>query len=154
MSIEKERGFIPCPTCKQYSHSIREDWLGEAVLHFTTMHAHPVRGHPMGDVFDAKTQDYAQRLVARVAELEHQVDSITESSSRAAVGREHLEDAYERQERRITELEAEIARLRTRLEIPDPPFDNESCDGISCRDDTIQLLDARIAALLKEQTNG
>lgn len=56
--------FVPCPLCKQYSHSIREDKLGEAILHFETMIAHPVRGHPMCQAFDDKTRDAAQVLMA------------------------------------------------------------------------------------------
>jgi hypothetical protein len=34
------------------------------------MLAHPVRGHPMGDVFEADTKNAAQVLMARIAELE------------------------------------------------------------------------------------
>src|ERR1017187_1015894 len=45
---------------------------------------------------------------------------------------------------------AEISRLRTRLEIPEPPFDNEDTDGISCRNDTISILDEKIVRLTTE----
>lgn len=31
--VERE-GFAPCPTCKQYSHSIGDDQLAEAFNHF------------------------------------------------------------------------------------------------------------------------
>lgn len=56
--------FAPCPTCRQYSHSIGDDALAEALMHFESMYAHPVRGHPMGRNFDAKTRDAAQVLMA------------------------------------------------------------------------------------------
>lgn len=59
-----EGGFAPCPLCRQYSHSLGEDDLAEAFMHFETMIAHPVREHPMGAAFDAKTRDMAQRLIA------------------------------------------------------------------------------------------
>ena len=40
------------------------------------------------------------------------------------------------------EQAAEIAELRKRLEIPQPPF--EAYDGIACRDETIRGLDAQL----------
>ena len=40
-------------------------------------------------------------------------------------------------------LEARVLDLEDRLEIPQPPF--EGYDGISCRDETIRLLDAQVA---------
>ena len=43
---------------------------------------------------------------------------------------------------------AEIARLKTRLEVVDGW--SEDCDGIACRDDTIRLQDERIARLTAE----
>lgn len=57
--------FAPCPTCKQYSHSISEDQFAHAYNHFQSMIAHPVRGHPMGNAFDERTRDAAQVLMAR-----------------------------------------------------------------------------------------
>lgn len=57
-------GFVPCPACKQYSHSIGEDQLTAAFNHFHTMLAHPVRGHAMCDAFDEKTKDAAQVLMS------------------------------------------------------------------------------------------
>ena len=60
----KHQGFAPCPYCRQYSHSIGEDRLAKAFMHFQSMYAHPVRGHPMGDNFDEQTQDAAQVLMA------------------------------------------------------------------------------------------
>lgn len=42
-------------------------------------------------------------------------------------------------------LKAEVERLRERLEIPEPPFEN--CDGIDCRDETIRGQDATISTL-------
>lgn len=56
--------FAPCPTCKQYSHSLGDDALADAFNHFQVMYAHPVRGHPMGHIFDEKTRDAAQVLIA------------------------------------------------------------------------------------------
>ena len=61
---EAHEGFMPCPTCKQYSHSLGEDKLAEALMHFESMYGHPVRGHPMGHNFDEKTRDAAQVLMA------------------------------------------------------------------------------------------
>jgi hypothetical protein len=57
-------GFVPCPTCGQYSHSIGEDRLAAAFNLFQSMYAHPVRGHPMGHNFDEATRDAAQVLMA------------------------------------------------------------------------------------------
>lgn len=57
-------GFAPCPTCGQYSHSLGDDELADAFNHFQTMYAHPVRGHPMGYIFDEKTRTAAQILIA------------------------------------------------------------------------------------------
>lgn len=57
-------GFAPCSLCKQYSHSIGDDQLAKAFMHFQSMIAHPVRGHPMGDAFDEQTRDAAQVLMA------------------------------------------------------------------------------------------
>jgi hypothetical protein len=56
--------FVPCPMCKQYSHSIAGDDLADAIMHFESMTAHPLRGTPMGHNFDEQTRDYAQMLVA------------------------------------------------------------------------------------------
>jgi hypothetical protein len=61
--VEREN-FVPCPFCKQYSHSIGEDQLAEAFNHFQSLLAHPMRGHPMGEAFDEKTRDAAQVLMA------------------------------------------------------------------------------------------
>lgn len=59
-----EAEFIPCPLCRQYSHSIPDDRLAEAFRHFESMYAHPLRGSPMGHHFDERTRDFAQVLVA------------------------------------------------------------------------------------------
>jgi hypothetical protein len=63
-SVPNASGFAPCPFCKQYSHSIGEDRLAAALMHFEMMYAHPLRGHPMGRVFDERTRDAAQVLIA------------------------------------------------------------------------------------------
>lgn len=59
-----DAAYAPCPTCHQYSHSIADDKIAEAFMHFETMIAHPVRGHPLGQAFDEKTRDAAQVLAA------------------------------------------------------------------------------------------
>jgi hypothetical protein len=69
-------GFAPCPLCKQYSHSIGGDKLAEAILHFETMYAHPLRGTPMGQMFDDKTRDMAHVLTARNKALEEALERI------------------------------------------------------------------------------
>jgi hypothetical protein len=68
-SVPCVEGFAPCPFCHQYSHSIGGDQLAKAFMHFQSMYAHPMRGHPMGDIFDEQTQDAAQVLMtaARLA---------------------------------------------------------------------------------------
>lgn len=50
----------------------------------------------------------------------------------------------------IEYIRDENSRLRTRLEIAPSPFDKEDYDGISCRDDTIKLLDEKIDTLRAE----
>lgn len=69
--------FAPCPFCHQYSHSIGEDQLAKAFMHFQSMYGHPVRGHPMGDVFDEQTRDAAQVLMA-AARLAHSPSPVIE----------------------------------------------------------------------------
>lgn len=62
--IEEQReDFAPCPYCKQYSHSIGDDQLAAAFMHFQSLLTHPLRGHPMGEAFDEKTRDSAQVLM-------------------------------------------------------------------------------------------
>lgn len=56
-------GFDPCPFCKQYSHSLGDGQLNAAFMHFQSLIAHPMRGHPMGEAFDEKTRDAAQVLM-------------------------------------------------------------------------------------------
>lgn len=67
-----QRDFVACPLCKQYSHSIGEDRLAEAFLHFQTMFSHRGDGIPTQFVFDPPTRDHAQVLMAaaRLAEQE------------------------------------------------------------------------------------
>ena len=67
---ELVEGYDPCPTCRQYSHSIGCDVVAVAFNHFQSMIAHPVRGHPMGDTFDEQTRDAAQVLMAQLAKLQ------------------------------------------------------------------------------------
>lgn len=58
--------FAPCPLCHQYSHSIGEDRIAEAFNHFQMMYAHPIRGTPMGHIFDEETRDAAHVLLAAI----------------------------------------------------------------------------------------
>ena len=67
---ELVEGYEPCPTCRQYSHSIGCDVVAVAFNHFQSMIAHPIRGHPMGDAFDEQTRDAAQVLMAQLAKLQ------------------------------------------------------------------------------------
>src|SRR3546814_18385057 len=49
--------FSPCPTCRQYSHSIGEAQHNQAYIHFQSMIDHTVRGYLMANAFDDQTQD-------------------------------------------------------------------------------------------------
>ena len=73
---ELVEGYDPCPTCRQYSHSIGCDVVAAAFNHFQSMIAHPVRGHPMGDAFDEQTRDAAQVLMAQLAKLQADGDKL------------------------------------------------------------------------------
>ncbi|MFZ5701169.1 MAG: hypothetical protein ACOY4P_07430 [Pseudomonadota bacterium] len=57
-------GFAPCPTCGQYSHSIGDDQLAAALMHFEAMTDHRGDGIPTQRVFDDATRDAAQVLMA------------------------------------------------------------------------------------------
>src|SRR3546814_9964486 len=59
----------PCPTCRQYSHSIGEAQHNQAYMHFQSMIAHPVRGHPMANAFDDQTRDAAEVPMASISTL-------------------------------------------------------------------------------------
>ncbi len=61
---EERAGFAPCPTCRQYSHSLSEDAVAEAFMHFQSMLSHRGDGIPTQFTFDAKTRDAAQVLMA------------------------------------------------------------------------------------------
>jgi hypothetical protein len=76
--------FTPCPTCGQYSHSISDDFVGEAHRHFEAMFSHRGDGLPTQHVHSAATRDMAQRLLgsmvgqrARIASLEAEVARLT-----------------------------------------------------------------------------
>lgn len=56
--------FAPCPTCKQYSHSIADSDLAAAFNHFQSMFSHRDDGIPTQFRFDAKTRGAAQVLMA------------------------------------------------------------------------------------------
>lgn len=58
------RDFVPCPLCKQYSHSIGEDQLAEAFLVFQSLFSHRNDGIPTQYCFDERARDAAQVLMA------------------------------------------------------------------------------------------
>jgi|SRR6478609_2552510 len=55
--------YAPCPTCRQYSHSIGEDQLADAFMHFQSMYSHRGDGIPTQHSFDERTRDAAQVLM-------------------------------------------------------------------------------------------
>jgi hypothetical protein len=63
----------PCPTCKQYSHSLDEGLIGEACLHFETMFSHRGDGFATQHIHDAETRDMAQRMLAAITTLRAQL---------------------------------------------------------------------------------
>ncbi len=67
MTTEVLAGYAPCPTCKQYSHSLRDDLIGEAHMHFETMYSHRGDGFPTQHLFDEKTRDLVQRILAALS---------------------------------------------------------------------------------------
>lgn len=56
--------FTACPLCKQYCHSIGEDQLAAAFMHFQSMFSHRGDGIPTQFCFDEQTRDAAQILMA------------------------------------------------------------------------------------------
>lgn len=60
---EPHPGFAPCPTCHQYSHSIGEDVLSRAFIHFQSMFSHRGDDIPTQFTFDEQTRDAAQVLM-------------------------------------------------------------------------------------------
>ena len=103
LSQQAREGFAPCPTCRQYSHSIPDDKLGEAFRHFEGMIAHPVRGHPMGYAFDQKTRDMAQVLAAAAQQRAEGRNEALNEAAGVANGWPHHPAAIEIR-RRIQEL--------------------------------------------------
>ena len=76
-------GFSPCPTCRQYSHSLGQGQQTEAYMHFQSMVAHPVRGHPMANAFDDRTRNAAEVLVSSINTLVDTLKSAREYVSEA-----------------------------------------------------------------------
>jgi hypothetical protein len=68
-----EREFVPCPTCKQYSHSIPDDKIAEAFRTFQSMFSHRNDGIPTQFCFDEKVRDAAQVLTALARQATEQV---------------------------------------------------------------------------------
>lgn len=62
--LVEHEGFAPCPTCRQYSHSLGGDALTDAFNHFQSMFSHRGDGIPTQHNFDQKTRDAAQALMA------------------------------------------------------------------------------------------
>lgn len=62
--VVERAGFAPCPTCGQYSHSLTEGQLSDALMHFQSMFDHRRDGRPTQFNFDAKTRDAAQVLMS------------------------------------------------------------------------------------------
>lgn len=56
--------FAPCPTCRQHSHSIGDDQLAAAFMHFEAMTDHRGDGIPTQRLFNDATRDAAQVLMA------------------------------------------------------------------------------------------
>src|SRR3546814_12923755 len=52
-------------------------------MHFQSMIAHPVRGHPMANAFDDQTRDAAEVLMASISTLVDTLKSARESVSEA-----------------------------------------------------------------------
>ena len=77
MNDLKER-FSPCPTCKQYSHSIGEDQKSLAFQHFQSMYSHRGDGIPTQFTFDEVTRDHAQVMVQAITDLEAERDKLRE----------------------------------------------------------------------------
>lgn len=61
--------FAPCPTCGQYSHSLGEDAVAEAFMHFQTMIVPEHKSWACWHAFDDKTRDAAQVLMAEIERL-------------------------------------------------------------------------------------
>src|SRR3546814_1848783 len=66
-----------------YSHSIGEAQHNQAYMHFQSMIAHPVRGHPMANAFDDQTRDAAEVLMASISTLVDTLKSAREYVSEA-----------------------------------------------------------------------
>lgn len=66
----------PCPTCKQYSHTLRTDEIGEAILHFETMIQLEHKSYPTMRAFDDKTRDMAQRLVSTLTSQADEIERL------------------------------------------------------------------------------
>lgn len=69
-------GYAPCPSCQQYSHSIGEDRVTDAFVHFQSMIDHRGDGMPTQSAFSEQTRDYAQVLLAEITSLRAALVSI------------------------------------------------------------------------------
>ena len=118
--------FRACPTCGQYSHSIGEDAVTKAFMHFQTMICeNPMKAYPTGHLFQAQTRDAARVLCARIESLEDHLD-IAQAMPKCGCGHDYPTDvclahdlirtARDREQvARITQLKQEITALEARL---------------------------------------
>lgn len=83
MDDHRKEDFAPCPVCRAYSHSINEAQHNRAYLHFQSMIAHPLRGHPMANAFDDQTRDAAEVLMTSITTLVDALKSAREYVSEA-----------------------------------------------------------------------
>lgn len=64
-----EGEFMPCPTCRRYSHSLGDDEVTKAFLHFQSMISHRGDGIPTQNAFDEATRDAAQVFVTALKSM-------------------------------------------------------------------------------------
>lgn len=74
----REEDFAPCPTCHQYSHTLGDDQLTEAFMHFQSMFSHRGDGIPTQHTFDDRTRDAAQVLMAAARSAQAEREAVIE----------------------------------------------------------------------------
>lgn len=154
----------PCPFCGGEVVLLPDDSYGHCGIG-CHCEAEPFVQKPVGqeaEAIAAWNTRAAPRATGGDGELEHAAKVVADEIAHLRFGARKT-DTPERQARRlrrfeaalesmgqaaarITALSAEVERLTKRLEA-EPPFDRDDLDGIACRDETIKLLEARLAAL-------